>query len=218
MKPHILVQDDHLLIPGRQILWKSAFGDINPGTILKELFGKNYQVAIAKGRSVEISAERIHSIGGFDWSYSKLGIDLGNTVVRSQHGTGSTEPYTDALEVIAQLTKLFGLVCIVSRVNPAQEIRARAWIQHYDFCNKTGIKPQDLHFCAERSDKAIIAKQVGLTHFIDDRPEVMYHLPQDIRKILFGPQKEDVAKFKLHHLEQVTSWKEIEQKLICPAT
>jgi 5'(3')-deoxyribonucleotidase len=218
MKPYILVQDDHLLVPGRQVIWKSFYGDEKPGVITKELFGKNFKISLSDKSSVEVSMGHISRIGGFDWSLFRLGIDLGNTIVRNQTGSGSKDPYPDAFETILKLTKLFGLVCIVSRVNAEQEVRARAWMKDYNFAERTGIKPEDVHFCLERYDKGIIAKKLRLTHFIDDRPEVMHHLDSDIRKILFAPKPEDVQKFNHNHLEQVNSWKEVEQKFLCQET
>jgi hypothetical protein len=121
-----------------------------------------------------------------------VGIDLGNTIIRHR------DALPHAIRVIARLVnERFGTnVHIVSRVSPEQEIRARAWLKNSGFHPETGVLKLNVHFCAERHEKAPIAKQIGATHFIDDRPEVMIHMPHVPYRILFDPDPDDMLKFR----------------------
>ena len=51
------------------------------------------------------------------------------------------------------------------------------------------MPPDNLQFCLERAQKAEICRDLGLTHFIDDRADVLEHLePVVPHRYLFGPQ------------------------------
>lgn len=212
-QPFKMVQDDKVLIPGRVIMWQSTRGNLS-ATILHPLPSIAYKVLTndVPRTKLEIYIESIKEYGGFDWSPFIIGIDLGNTIVRSQHGHGSTQAFPDSLRTIRKMVQAFNKVVIVSRVNPAQEIRARQWIKDSQFEANTGIPIEDVHFCENRSDKGRICKSIGVTHFIDDRPEVMHSMPPGVRKILYGPSLEDQRKHSIEGMEIVQSWKEVAQK------
>jgi hypothetical protein len=144
-----------------------------------------------------------------------LGLDLGNTIV-------STTPcgkvaFDDAIRVISCLVKNVlapQRVFIVSRVNEEQYKRAKAWIEEERFLEQTGILPENVHWCAERSDKAEICKKLGITHFIDDRPEVVSHMLGIVpNRILFQANEEDTIRFKdyLDGVIYTNTWREIEK-------
>lgn len=138
-----------------------------------------------------------------------LGIDLGFTVVNSR----KKEVYPDAFRVIHRFNRTWDGVFIVSRVNEEQKIRSLAWLKESRFFEQTGVPQDNLYYCAERKDKAPICAELGVTHFIDDRPEVMAALAPHIQKLLFNPIQFDVEKFRgqLVNTKIVTSWKEIEE-------
>lgn len=140
-----------------------------------------------------------------------LGIDIGHTI----YDNPRKQPFLDAFRVIRRLTReRFGSqnVHVVSRVTPEQEIRARAFIEGREFQMEAGIPIQQAHFCAERHEKAPICVRLGITHFIDDRPGVLIHMPSTITKILFNPTERDVIEFAVHlpDMIQIQDWKEIE--------
>jgi len=136
-----------------------------------------------------------------------LGIDLGYTVV-----TKEKTPFDDAFRVIRRFKQAWKNVIIVSRVNEEQKRQSLAWLDKHNFYGVTGIPDYHVFYCAERHEKAIICQQQGVTHFIDDRPEVMSHLAPHIHKLLFNPIQTDVDKFqdKLILTKIVGNWKEIE--------
>jgi hypothetical protein len=50
--------------------------------------------------------------------------------------------------------------------------------------------PDHLRFCFERHEKARHCLDLGLTHFLDDRLDVLAHLEGVVpHRYLFGPQK-----------------------------
>lgn len=144
-----------------------------------------------------------------------LGLDLGNTIVETT--SDGKFPFDDAIRVIHRLvTEVFTSqrVFIVSRVNEEQYKRARAWIQKENLLERTGILEENIHWCAERNDKAPICEKLGITHFIDDRPEVLSYMSGIVpHRILFQASEDDILKFKdsLHEVTHVTSWREIEK-------
>ena len=147
-----------------------------------------------------------------------LGIDLGNTIVRAQRASDATpgvrvppEPFPGALETIAQLVPKFKAVYVLSRVTPEQKVRALQWLAISKFHEKTGVPAGNVLFCESRHEKAPICHQLQVTHFIDDRPEVLSHMG-GIFKLIYNPNPEDVDKYraKLENAVIVNNWEEIQ--------
>jgi len=80
-------------------------------------------------------------------------------------------------------------VWLVSKCGPAVEARTREWLAAADFRRRTGIERDHLCFTRTRQEKAVIARQLGLTHFVDDRRDVLGHLvPAVPHRFLFNPE------------------------------
>lgn len=142
-----------------------------------------------------------------------VGIDFGNTIFYKENDVKIVFP--DALSVIRRMTNTPNMVVhIISKVDEDQERRAKVWIDEVNFTAETGVPRENIHFCRERGDKALIAEKLYLTHHIDDRPEVMVHMSVSIQKYLFRPLPEDVVEYynrlRLHHVTIVNTWKQIE--------
>jgi len=61
---------------------------------------------------------------------------------------------------------------------------------HWQFWTATGVAPDHLRFCLERRDKALHCHELGVTHFIDDRLDVLEHLRGSVPGLYrFGHQK-----------------------------
>lgn len=144
-----------------------------------------------------------------------LGIDLGWTIVGNRVTGDKYEVQSACFTTILRLTKYFDNVYIISKVNSTQKESSLKWIESVEFFNKTNIKPENLYYCFERKDKAIFAKGLGITHFIDDRAEVMYHLDKSIVKILFNPDPIHVEKYrgKLFNTTITNDWSQIPRLL-----
>jgi hypothetical protein len=66
-----------------------------------------------------------------------------------------------------------GVMWIVSKAGPRTEARTRDWLRKVEFFDRTGMSPANLRFCPSRPDKAPSCCDIGITHFIDDKINVM---------------------------------------------
>ena len=156
-----------------------------------------------------------------------LGIDIGGVIITPARKAGDTSffssdylatpPIEDAFETIAGLARLrFGAhVHLVSTCGPGVEAKTRAWLVHHGFHDITGVPAERLHFCRARADKAPICKRLGITHFIDDRLEVLGYLTTVPHRFLFQPNETEMARHAAHLREVriVRSWREVAEAL-----
>jgi hypothetical protein len=136
----------------------------------------------------------------------KLGIDIGRVLISPDPaGTGgdtsfiggsiqdalNTPPYDGMFDAVPKLVELFdGKVWLVSKARTRVQEKTRLWLQHHRFFERTGIQPANLRFCLERPQKADHCRELGITHFIDDRLDVLDCLRDVVtHRFLFGPQK-----------------------------
>lgn len=124
-----------------------------------------------------------------------IGIDFGNTLTYklSEHDEETRQLFPDAARVVKWLVDQWP-VHIVSKVNARQQEEVEAWLKKHDFLKCMGIPSANLHFCANRTDKYAICEKVGITHHIDDRPEVFSVFSPKVKGFLFRPIAEDVVK------------------------
>jgi hypothetical protein len=118
----------------------------------------------------------------------RLGIDIGRVIIdgSSQPGGGDTAFFdgdeqtmlatpemAGALAAIAELTVDFdGRVWLVCKCGPRVQGRALRWLSGHDFYRRTGVDPEHVRFCRQRPEKRRHCEELGLTHFVDDRPDV----------------------------------------------
>jgi hypothetical protein len=148
-----------------------------------------------------------------------LGIDIGRVIIgpADDHGRADTSflsgtpdrametpPAPGAFDAIAQLSEAFdGAVWLVSKCGPSVQAKTRRWLEHWKFWTATGVAPDHLRFCLERRDKALHCRELGITHFIDDRIDVLTHLRGLVPALyLFGHQKEPAASW----VQPVLTW------------
>lgn len=137
----------------------------------------------------------------------RLGIDIGRVIIDgSSHPTGDdtaffkggienalqTPAMAGAFDSITRLAALFdGRVWLVSKCGERVEARTREWLAHRRFFEQTNIDPEHLRFCRQRPEKAIHCAQVEITHFVDDRLDVLDVLADIVpHRYLFGPQRD----------------------------
>jgi hypothetical protein len=139
----------------------------------------------------------------------KLGIDIGRVLIAPEDADGAdtsfiggsltdalkTPPYEGMFDAVAPLVAKFeGRVWLISKCGPSVQAKSRAWLQHHRFFERTGIAPANLRFCLQRPQKADHCRELGITHFIDDRPDVLRHLEGLVpNRYLFGPQRKPVT-------------------------
>lgn len=153
-----------------------------------------------------------------------LGVDVGGVLVDRIRADGSdtsffsdrfleTPAVAGAFDALARLGReRFGQrICVVSKCGPRTEEKTRLWLAHHRLLDLLGLDTQALHFCRKRPDKAPICKRLGVTHFIDDRMEVLVHLTSVRHRILFGPQE---AEVKAKGVVRANTWAEVAAKLL----
>lgn len=154
----------------------------------------------------------------------KIGIDVGGVIIDKANDGEDTSlfgpdylqarPVVGAIEAIAKINReIFpSSVYIVSKCGEKIEGRTREWLKAHAFQDKTGVTEERLHFCRERSDKAPIARRLGLTHFVDDRMEVLgYMRGIVVNRIFFNPSGRVIRRDDLFSgpVILVFSWKDV---------
>lgn len=139
----------------------------------------------------------------------KLGIDIGRVIIAPDTGDNAdtsfiggplaaalaTPPYPGMFDVLPELVQLFGgRAWLVSKCGPAVQEKTRRWLEHHAFYQRSGIPADHVRFCLQRPQKADHCRELGITHFIDDRSDVLQHLTGIVpRRYLFGPQRASTA-------------------------
>lgn len=133
---------------------------------------------------------------------NRLGIDIGRVIINSPPGADTaffgasptaalqTPAVPGAFDSIPRLVDLFnGQAWLISKCGPRIQQRSLAWLHHHNFFTHTGIPADNVRFCLRRLDKAIHCADLGITHFIDDKPDVHAALTALVpHRYLFGPQ------------------------------
>jgi hypothetical protein len=152
-----------------------------------------------------------------------LGIDIGRVIVdgpahphREDTAFFSGEEPTmlatpqmrGAVAAIARLVPRFeGRVWLVSKCGPRVQARTLRWLAGHDFHRRTGVPPQQVRFCRTRRDKRVHCEQLGLTHFVDDHPEVHAAIVGAVEhQYFFGPQRRPVPAYGRH----APTWSDVE--------
>lgn len=156
----------------------------------------------------------------------RLGIDVGRVLIspgdESKPDTSfiggslehalNTPPYEGMFDVVPALVSRFeGRVWIVSKCGRRIQERTMRWFDHHRFFERTGIASRNVRFCLKRSDKALHCRELGITHFIDDRSDVLEPMVGLVPNLyLFGPQRAPVA-LGMRHL---ATWEDVARELL----
>ncbi|MEU8300116.1 hypothetical protein AB0C04_22915 [Micromonospora sp. NPDC048909] len=152
----------------------------------------------------------------------RLGVDIGGVIIEPADDDADTSFFGEhylrtpvvagAFEALATLAAgPFDEVHLVSKCGEDTERRTREWLVHHDFHTRTGIPVRRVHFCRTRPAKAPIARRLGLTHFVDDKLEVLGYLDSVPHRYLFRPRAAEVARHDVHLplVHRVESWPEL---------
>lgn len=156
-----------------------------------------------------------------------LGVDIGRVIIApvdpvsgadteflngDERRAMMTPPAEGAFGVLRELTVRFGgAVWLVSKAGPRVQALTRRWLDRWRFFAVTGIKPGNLYFCRERHEKADHARRLGLTHFIDDRQDVLAAMRGLVpNRYLFGVQRGPAPR----DLRPVLNWAEVRGALV----
>ena len=157
---------------------------------------------------------------------NKLGVDIGGVII----GRGSdeedtsffgsnyllTEAIPDVFESIKKLKDADFDIYLVSKCGSSTEKKSRDWLAHRNFYAYTGVNEAKVRFCKKRADKATICDELGITHFIDDRLEVLSYLKGVQHLYLFNPDEAEMHNFEsfLSRVTKVSAWHELISLLI----
>lgn len=162
-------------------------------------------------------------------SKQALGVDIGNVIINHRLSDPddktlheerySTIPASEGVfDSLKKLNEYFnGEVYLISKCTEWAEKKILAWLTDNKFYKKTNIDPKNIYFVRERHEKDILCRKLGLTHFIDDRLEVLSHMIESTPNlILYQPDEKEVDEFRdfLPKVIVVNSWKEVEEKII----
>lgn len=116
----------------------------------------------------------------------RLGIDIGRVIIDGSSGRGDTSFFSGdtaamlrtpavpgAFAAIARLVPLFGDAWLVSKCGPRIRQRSLEWLRHHRFFEQTGIAEGNVRFCLRRPEKALHCAELGITHFVDDKADVI---------------------------------------------
>jgi len=160
----------------------------------------------------------------------RYGFDIRGVIIRCPRNEDEDDPFllqepedylrapaiVHAFDVLRLLVNQHGddNVFLISRCfDERTEKKTRHWLDYHDFHTSTTVRRDQVYFCRERQGKADICKKFGITHFVDDRLEVLSHLTTVGTRYLFQPRPEEVRMFIQHlsKVKQVNSWHEILQ-------
>jgi hypothetical protein len=110
----------------------------------------------------------------------KIGVDIGGVIIAGgadQDNTFFTDDFLQAKGVhLASwaMRRLYAQhdVVLISKAGEETERKTLAWIENRAFFRKIGILEPDIHFVRRRSEKALLALELGLEVFIDDREDI----------------------------------------------
>jgi hypothetical protein len=125
-----------------------------------------------------------------------LGVDIGGVIVDRVAENSDTSFFGDrpmdtpavagVFDALAELVPMFGSrVHIISKAGPKIAALSREWLASQGVFDAIGVPESNLWFVRRRHEKAPICARLGVTHFIDDRPDVLQHLTTVPHQFLF---------------------------------
>jgi hypothetical protein len=157
-----------------------------------------------------------------------LGVDFGGVITDRVADNSDTSFFADrfletpmvdgAFDALSRLVagSFEGRVNIISKAGPRIQGRTRLWMAHHQFKERTGIPEAHVHFCKERRGKGPICQRIGITHFVDDRLDVLNYLETVPVKVLFCARTGDIQahpRLLPSGISRVIGWAEAEAAL-----
>lgn len=156
-----------------------------------------------------------------------LGVDVGGVLIdRVADNTDTsffsdrfleTPAVADAFDTLAHLVRarFGGRAHVVSKCGQRVQQKTVLWLAHHRFHDIVGIPPDRVHFCRQRRDKEPICARLRVTHFIDDRLDVLEHLSTVEHRYLFQPRQKDGQRAMTFKgaITVVQSWRELAARI-----
>ena len=155
----------------------------------------------------------------------RIGLDFGGVILRLRDQRSREDTSLDRADGIeiahdgaidgvrTMVAQTCGSVWIVSKAGTRMQETTRNWLDSVDFFTQTGMAPENLRFCLERSEKNAICRSLDISHFVDDRIHIMQILRHSVPHLfLFGP--EENRHFSPPWATFVTSWTDLVGKVL----
>lgn len=140
-----------------------------------------------------------------DTRIPRLGVDIGRVLIDGGPAGGADSSFLNgdleaalttpacpgALEGLTALVGLFGgeNTWLVSKCGAKVADRSLRWLAAHEVYARTGLREGHVVFVRERKDKAREAVRLDLTHFVDDRLDVLHHLAGLVpERFVYGEQ------------------------------
>lgn len=157
-----------------------------------------------------------------------IGIDIGGVIIERLDAHRDTaflaERFLDTPAVAGAFESIRDIVesrfganaYLVSKCGPKVQSMTLQWLEARQFFRRTAIVPGNVRFCRERRHKASICDALGITHFVDDRLEVLSCLTTVANRYLFQPLAAEVEKFAGFRglVREFGTWNELRRELI----
>jgi hypothetical protein len=142
-----------------------------------------------------------------------LGLDFGNVLKLS----GENKLNQGAAQGVTRLRRLFDRLVVISRVdNKEEEDKVRNFIlSHF---GDLAIPEKDIFCCIKRSEKGPIAESLGVTHFVDDRTEVLSYMTSVKHRFAMNPTPQQLQDFPPENIKVVQNWAEVVPLIIATLT
>jgi hypothetical protein len=155
-----------------------------------------------------------------------LGVDFGGVIHGVTYRLGGPDTFLEgsleealatpampgAMEALARLGMLFkGRLWVVSKCGPRIQDRTEKWLDHNDFYAQTGFERSHLNFCRQRPDKAPRCAELGITHFIDDRADILESMEGIVEHRFLFASRGDEAPTGAHYAED---WPTVEAQIV----
>lgn len=160
----------------------------------------------------------------------RLGIDIGKVIIDSDKNDGTdtsfmsdnflrTTAVPDAFDAIQRLVTRFGRdhVYIVSKCGTRVQEKSLAWFKDKRFFEQTEVNPNNVRFCRQRNEKAGICRGLDITHFVDDRAEILTSMQGIVtHRYVFNPSDKEMKRFAeyMNGEQVVLSWTELEPLIL----
>lgn len=150
-----------------------------------------------------------------------LGVDFGSTLTNPDVPKGtfssltweklfSIKPFDGALQILTSLRPSFEGIYLVSKCSLPSEANIRLWLNIHGFGDI--IPAENRFFCRERHGKLPICKRLGITHFVDDRREVLSTMGGIVSYLFrFGDRQDEPERFNrpISGVREVSDWKDL---------
>jgi hypothetical protein len=157
-----------------------------------------------------------------------IGVDIGGVVI--DHATSeallqgqfdAVREVPGAVNTLRWLHRVGGYergVHLVSRCGAEVEAATLACFDARDVWGRTGLPRDHVHFVRTTVDKAEVARALGVSHFVDDRLDVLRSMPDVANRYLFAPTPEfaDRAATEDPTIRRVDSWVELRVRIGAP--